>query len=160
MLYGCMKALQLKAADPRLQETKAQPFEHQVVCPACHYPFPGAVLEVDHGRIHVRIQHTSHERAAMFVATIPGQSYCPVIAEINDQCRGREGPQLATGPLKYNAESARRKARPLARSTAPRGGAMLGANAKTSPGHSSYPTGSQPLMFRETKAILGKTCVP
>jgi hypothetical protein len=120
----------------------------------------GAVLEVDHGRIHVRIQHTSHERAAMFVATIPGQSYCPVIAEINDQCRGREGPQLATGPLKYNAESARRKARPLARSTAPRGGAMLGANAKTSPGHSSYPTGSQPLMFRETKAILGKTCVP
>ena len=36
-----MKALQLKAADPRLQKAKAQPFEHQVVCPARHYPFPG-----------------------------------------------------------------------------------------------------------------------
>ena len=34
-----MKALQLKAA-ARLQKAKAQPFEHQVVCPACHYPFP------------------------------------------------------------------------------------------------------------------------
>jgi hypothetical protein len=28
-----MKALKLKAADPRLQKAKAQPFEHQVVCP-------------------------------------------------------------------------------------------------------------------------------
>jgi hypothetical protein len=36
-----MKALQLKAADPRLQKAKAQPFEHQVVCPAGHYSFPG-----------------------------------------------------------------------------------------------------------------------
>jgi hypothetical protein len=35
-----MKALQLKAADPRLQKAKAQPFEHQVVCPARHYSFP------------------------------------------------------------------------------------------------------------------------
>ena len=39
--YGDMKALQLKAADPRPQKPKAQPFEHQVVCPAGHYPFPG-----------------------------------------------------------------------------------------------------------------------
>jgi hypothetical protein len=41
--YGDMKALQHKAADPRLQKANAQPFEHQVVCPACHYPFPGGV---------------------------------------------------------------------------------------------------------------------
>jgi hypothetical protein len=40
--YGSMNALQLKAADPRPQKAKAQPFEHQVVCPACHYPFPGS----------------------------------------------------------------------------------------------------------------------
>jgi hypothetical protein len=39
--YGGMKALQLKAADPRLQKAEAQSFEHQVVCPAGHYSFPG-----------------------------------------------------------------------------------------------------------------------
>jgi hypothetical protein len=38
MLYGGMKALQLKATDhPRLQEAQAQPpLEHQVVRPPCH----------------------------------------------------------------------------------------------------------------------------
>jgi hypothetical protein len=41
-----MKALQLKDANPRLQKAKAQPFEHQVVCPTCHYLFPGGK---DHG---------------------------------------------------------------------------------------------------------------
>jgi hypothetical protein len=41
VVYGSMKALQLKAADPRLQKAKAQPFQHQVVCPAGHYSFPG-----------------------------------------------------------------------------------------------------------------------
>jgi hypothetical protein len=39
--YDDMKAVYLKAADPCLQEAEAQPFEHQVVCAACHYPFPG-----------------------------------------------------------------------------------------------------------------------
>jgi hypothetical protein len=71
----------------------------------------------------VGIQHTSHERAAMFVGTIFGQSYRPVIAEINavDE-KDRDWPLVLS---KYNAESTRHKARPPAPSTAPRGGAIL-----------------------------------
>jgi hypothetical protein len=59
----------------------------------------------------------------MFVGTILGQSYRPVIAEINAVAeKHRDWPLVLS---KYNAESARRKARPLARSTTPRGGAFL-----------------------------------
>ena len=44
----------------------------------------------------VGIQHTSHERAAIFVGTILGQSYRPVIAEINALAEeDRDGPLVA-----------------------------------------------------------------
>ena len=73
----------------------------------------------------VGIGCTSHERAAMFVGTILGPTFRPVIAEINAvEETKRDWPLVLS---KYNAESARRKARPLARSTAPRGGAVLAA---------------------------------
>jgi len=76
----------------------------------------------------VGIQHTSHERASMFVGTILGQSYRPVIAEINAVAeKDRDWPLVLS---KYNAESARRKARPLTRSTAPRGGAILATSGQ------------------------------
>ncbi|GFZ49168.1 LOW QUALITY PROTEIN: hypothetical protein JCM24511_06918 [Saitozyma sp. JCM 24511] len=73
----------------------------------------------------VGIGYTSHERAAMFVGTILGPTFRPVIAEINAvEETKRDWPLVLS---KYNAESARRKARPLVRSTAPRGGAVLAA---------------------------------
>jgi hypothetical protein len=67
----------------------------------------------------VGIGYTSHERAAMFVGTILGPAFRPVIAEINavEETR-RDWPLVLS---KYNAESAR----PFARSTAPRGGSVL-----------------------------------
>ena len=71
----------------------------------------------------VGIGHTSHERAAMFVGTILGPAFRPVIAEINAVEEAKRDWPLVLS--KYNAESARRKARPLARSTVPRGGAVL-----------------------------------
>jgi hypothetical protein len=71
----------------------------------------------------VGIGHTSHERAAMFVGTILGPAFRPVIAEINAVEEAKRDWPLVLS--KYNAESARRKARPLARSTAPRSGAVL-----------------------------------
>ena len=50
----------------------------------------------------VGIQHTSHERASMFVGTILGQSYRPVIAEINAVAeKDRDWPLVLS---KYNAE--------------------------------------------------------
>jgi hypothetical protein len=73
----------------------------------------------------VGIGCTSHERAAMFVGTILGPTFRPVIAEINAVEEAKRDWPLVLS--KYNAESARRKARPLARSTVPRGGAVLAA---------------------------------
>jgi hypothetical protein len=68
----------------------------------------------------VGIGYTSHEREAMFVGTILGPAFRPVIAEINAVAEAnRDWPLVHS---KYNAESARRKARPLVRPTAPRGG--------------------------------------
>jgi hypothetical protein len=71
----------------------------------------------------VGIGYTSHERAAMFVGTILGPAFRPAIAEINavEETKG-DWPMVLS---KYNAESARREARPLVRSTAARGGAVL-----------------------------------
>jgi hypothetical protein len=64
----------------------------------------------------------------LFVGTILGQSYRPVIAEINAVAeKDRDWPLVLS---KYNAESARRKARPLTRSTAPRGGAILATSGQ------------------------------
>jgi hypothetical protein len=73
----------------------------------------------------VGIGYTSHERAAMFVGTILGPAFRPVIAEINPVEEAKRDWPLVLS--KYNAESARPKARPLARSTAPRGGAVRAA---------------------------------
>jgi hypothetical protein len=71
----------------------------------------------------VGIGHTSHEPAAMFVGTILGPAFRPVIAKINAVAEAKGDWPLVLS--KYNAESARRKSRPLGRSTAPRGGAIL-----------------------------------
>jgi hypothetical protein len=71
----------------------------------------------------VGIGYTSHDRAAMFVGTILGPAFRPVIAEINAVEETKCDWPLVLS--KYNAESARRKARPLARSTVPRGGTVL-----------------------------------
>jgi hypothetical protein len=72
----------------------------------------------------VGIKYTSNERAAMFTGTIIGPTFRPVISEINAVEEAKRHWPLVLS--KYNAESARRKARPLVRSIAtPRGGAIL-----------------------------------
>lgn len=39
ILHGDATASRLKTADPGLQETNAEPFEHQVICNQCDDPF-------------------------------------------------------------------------------------------------------------------------
>ena len=65
--------------------------------------------------------HTSHERASDVCRNDPWTVIPP--CHCRDQCRGRERTAIGRWSCEVNAESARRKARPLARSTAPRGGA-------------------------------------
>jgi hypothetical protein len=71
----------------------------------------------------VGIGYTSHERAAMFVCKILGPPFHPVFPEINGvEDTKRDWP---LGTLEVQRESARSKASPLVRSTAPRGGTTL-----------------------------------
>jgi hypothetical protein len=58
----------------------------------------------------VGIGYTSHERAAMFVGTILGPAFCPIIAEINAVEETKCDWPLVLS--KYNAESARPQGSP------------------------------------------------
>jgi hypothetical protein len=71
-----MNALLLKAVDPRLQKAKAQPFEHQVVCPKCHYPFPGG-KDLGSAAVHHAAEKTMGWKGRLLVGR--WRTYCNVL---------------------------------------------------------------------------------